>query len=280
MFRLIGKILNSRIAVPLLVAVAAWQGWMVVRPKPFPLDARRRELTEAAAAEVARSLPAPASGRPTVAVARFEGDSTGFVTDAVRRAVDRAGRYAVQPADLVENLRDELGLEQEALSPDAIAGADLGTLDADYALVGRVARLAATEETEEAVLEGVLIALRETAPPVRVTGRAGDAAESGRPQSGVRAYPWPARLASWLALVVLLPLVLIPLTGRGLAAESNAANLAMLLGLALVAGLAAYAMLGFRVDTWWAAALLVVGTMAALAYDWLMLSKQERLRSA
>ena len=91
-------------------------------------------------------------------------------------------------------------------------------------------------------------------------------------------YSWPARIVVWLLLAVLLPLAAAPLLSWGLAAESNVVNLLMLLGLTTVAALAAYALIGFRLDTIWTAAFLVTAVILTLAYNWSVLSKLNELR--
>jgi len=278
MVRLVGRLLKTPVPAGVLLALAAWQGWMLVRPRPYPLDDRRRAMADEAATDLARKMPSPASGRPNLAVARFEGDSTGFVTVAVRRAIDRRGQYAVKAPGVLENLLKRIGLEKRGVPPERVLQQDLGKVEADYVLAGRVEKLAATEVADEAALTAVLLSTGGTAGAKRIAAEARRVYHRSRMGRAVSSYPWPARLITWAGFALLLPLALVSFTARGLAMDSNAVNLAMLAGLTLASALAAWAMLGFTVDTWWAACLLVLAVAAALAYNWFLLGKQEDFR--
>jgi len=248
-------------------------------------------------------MPVPPAGRPTVVVAPFEHDPTGAVTDAVRRAIERVDCYTVRPPGLLETIYWKTGLGAKAVAPEAAEALAREKLDAEFVLAGRVTLLSARSDKDEAALEGVLVPV---APPGMGKGSAGedsgrgDAAQGSGGETGrgirlvaeavhdhtprarptaIETYAWPARLVAWLAAALLLPLVAAPLVCRGLEKESNAINLALLVGLTAVAGLTAYAMLGFRLATGWAAALLVLGTALALIYNWAVLAKLEELRT-
>ena len=125
----------------------------------------------------------------------------------------------------------------------------------------------------DALLQGVFTptALQSDEAPSKM-----DAAKAR--QAAVETYPWPARLVLWLLVALLLPLGAAPLVSRGLEMESNAVNLLMLLGLTTAAGLTAYAMVGFRLDTGLAATLLLAGVALALVYNWSVLTKLDELR--
>ena len=258
---------------------ALWQGWMLVRPKPFPLDARCRVVAVQAAGRLAEKIPRPSAGKPTMVVSRFEGDPTGDVTDAVRRAVDRVGGYAVQPTTVLQNILRESGIEQEPLAPEAATSVDFKKLGTSYLLAGRVGALYARSDEDKAVLEAVLVAADGSSQPVRFSAEASRDQRQSAATLAVRSYPWPARLVSWLAVTLLLPLALAPLARRGLEKESSAVNLGMLLGLTLLSGLAAYAMMGFQLETALSAALLIGAAGVACAYSWALLSRIEDWRN-
>jgi hypothetical protein len=128
------------------------------------------------------------------------------------------------------------------------------------------------------MLEAMLVPLDEPSAAIRLSASAGDLQTTADRETAVQSYPWPARVVSWLALAALLPIVFIAFTRRGLERESNAINLCMLLGLTLVAALAAYAMMGFQLHSGWSATLLVGAVGAALAYNWVVLAKMEDMR--
>lgn len=280
MFRLVRRILGPRMLLAMvgLAVTLAWQGWMLVRPRAIPLDSRRRALAVEAAVKLARAMPEPATRKPTLAVARFEHDSTGEVTEEVRLAIDRMDVYAVQPTTVMQNVRRELSMKEEAPDLDAIATADLSGIDAEYLLAGRVSALRAAGGQEEALLEAVLMPISRPSESVRLSAGAGGDADESTPRAAVQSYPWPARLLSWLALAALLPLAFGPMTRRGLEKESNLVNLGMLAGLTTVAAVAAYAMVGFQVRTIGAALWIAGATVLALVYNWGVLGKMEAMR--
>jgi len=132
---------------------------------------------------------------------------------------------------------------------------------------------------DEALLDAVLLPVGSPDRAVRLSAEALHDHTAGPARSAVETYPWPARLVGWLALALLLPLASAPLAIRGLEMQSNAINLALLLGLTLVAGLAAFAMIGFRLDTFSSAVLLVAAVAGALAYNWMVLVKLDELNT-
>ncbi len=276
--RTIWRMARSRLMAPVLVGVVIWQAWMTLRPKPFPLDERRSALADEAALSLAESLPVPSVGRPTVVVAPFQRDPTGAVTEAVRRAIERVDRYTVRPKTTLQNAYRELGIREQPLRPEDATAVAMEQIDGEYLLAGRVRVLSARSDRDEAMLEGVLVPVGNAEAAVPLSGTMIRDYTVEAESLPIQTYPWPSRLVGWIALVVLLPLVVAPVVSRGLARQSNGVNLLMLLGTTLVSGLAAYAMLGFRVDTELAAALLVGGSAVALAYNWSILAKLEELR--
>jgi hypothetical protein len=303
LLRVLWRLMRLRVRIPLLVAAAIAYGWMMVRPRPFPLDARRTELADEVAGKLAESLPLPSVGRPAIVVLPFERDPSGSVTDAVRRAIQRVDRYAVQASSLWENVLRESGFGPQPVALEQAESLAASHLPGEYLLAGRVEMLSARTDMDEAVLEGVLVPVGSAnpsgAPMVEVSGPQSshaapvaatpvrtvrlraeaihDHLAATRP-APVETYPWPARLVVWLLVVLLLPLVVSPLASRALERESNAMNLVMLLGLTAITGVAALAMLGFRLETAWSAVLLLAGVGLALGYNWMVLSKLEELR--
>lgn len=281
MLKLVSRLLRPRMLVAVLglSLTLGWQAWMIVRPRPLTLDSQRLEVAEEAAAGLAERMPRPEGENPTLAVGRFDNDPSGEVTEAVRLAIDRLDQYAVEPATVMENVRRELGLEEEPIAPENIGDLDLDKLDSDYLLAGRVRSIRTTGESDEAMLEAVLVSKHAPSERINLTSEAGHGRNPSAAGDTVRSYPWPARLLSWVALVTLLPLVLAPIGCRGLERESNLVNLAMLLGLTSLAALVALAMLGFRIDTAWTAVLMAAGVVVAGAYNWAVLSKMEEMRT-
>jgi len=250
---------------------------MVHGPKPLPLDDRRVALADEIAEKLAESLPVPSVGRPTLTVALFQDDRTGNLTDAVRLAIDRVDRYAVQPTTFVENVLARWGLQQESVSPEKAPSVATEDLQTEYLLAGRVERLSARNDMDEAALTAVFVPVGspECAIPLSVEIVHDHAAEAN--QLAAETKSWLTRFVSWLALTVLLPVVAAPASVHGLKLQSNAVNLALLLGMTFVSGLAAFATLDFRLDTTVSAALLIAAVAAALFYNWLILAKLEQL---
>jgi hypothetical protein len=264
----------ARLGVVLIVIA---QGWVLVRPRPLPLDSARRALVEDAARQLAERLPAAPPGRPSLVVAQFQRDPTGLATDAVRRAIDRAGGFAVQPASFWENARRVLGIGIDGLAPEAAATATGNRLDGDYLMAGRLHRLAARSEREEAALEAVLVDARVPSQAISVKAEVARDHSRGQTAARITSYAWPARLAAWLALVVLLPLTLAPWLLRAVECRSNAVNLGLLLGLAAAGTAAALAVTGFRLEGSCAALALAAAAATALGYNWVVLDKMDKI---
>jgi hypothetical protein len=301
-FKLLWRVARIRLILPILCVGLVAQAWMTVRPKPNPLDARRLELADEVAGKLAESLPRPTLGRPTLVVMPFDRDPTGSVTDAVCRAIERVDRYTIQPPSLLENIFRQYGIPVQPVTPEAAESLAIENAPAEFLLAGRVQMLSARSDMDEASLEGVFIPIGgvqdvQTLPAEAPIGANSMQAPIGSLSRAVRllaetvhdhtadtqpapveTYPWPMRLVLWLLATLLLPVVVTPLVSRGLEKQSNTVNLLMLLGLTTVAGVAAFAMVGFRLDTAWGASLLVAGTGLALVYNWLVLSKVDELR--
>lgn len=276
---------RSRVMLPVLALAVAAQGWLLVRPRPLPLDARRLELTDEVARKLAESLPVPAVERPTLAVLPFERDPTGVVTDAVRRAIERVDRFTVLPPGLLDRVQAEYGWTRNSVSLDKADELDLARVPGEFVLVGQVQNLSARSDGDEAVLEGVLIrnASSRASPPkekaVRIRAEAVYDHRSAAALAGAAAWYPPSRLLIAALLVLGLPLVAAPAIQRGLDRQSNAVNLLMLLGLTAAAGTGCWGVVGASLETGLGAALLVLTLVFALGYNWWLLSKLEELRT-
>lgn len=283
MFHLLGLLwwlLRVRLVLPVLALAGLVAGhcWLNYRSPPFPLDERRAALADEVARKLAESLPVPSTGRPTLTVTRFDRDPTGALTEAVRRAIDRADRYAVQPPAFVQDVLQRCGWSERPLVPERAQSLAMRGLPSEYLLAGRVKRLSARRDADEAALEAVFMPAGATDQGVPVAVEVvHDHNAPGNPTS-IEAYPWLARLVTWLLLTLLLPVFAAPLISRGLERRSNAVNLAMWLGLTLVSAIAAFAMIGFRLDTLASALLLIAALAAAISYNWAVLVKLEELR--
>lgn len=177
---------------------------------------------------------------------------------------------------LVENALGELGLRQ-AVSPEAATSVAVDDVESEYLLAGRVEQLSARSDADQARLRAVFLPVGSPDKAVHLSADVLHGHTAKADSWSAESYPWPARLLAWLALVVLLPLAVAPLALWGLQRGSNAVNLAMLLGLTLLAALAAFAMIGFRLDSWLSAALLIAAAGGWLAYNWGGLVKLEKL---
>lgn len=299
--RFLWRLVKSWIVLGLLGIALIFACWIALQPKPQPLEIERRELADRAARHLAESLPTPEGERPTLAVLPLERDTTGQVTASVRRAIARVDRYNVQPESWWGQFRRRLGFESKSVTPEAVDRVAREHTSADYLLAGKIQTLAVRHDNQEAVLDAVLVPVAQrlkSTPTVsearyvstdsklngwpsgtrHVTARASSNPSDASPARSVTSESWFGRLVGWTFLVLLSPLVVAPLLIRGLEKQSNAVNLAMLLGLTGVMGVTAFAITGFQVNTVGSAALVVAGVALALTYNWLVLSKLEELR--
>jgi hypothetical protein len=245
-----------------LVGGLLWVGWhayMLFQPEPFPLDEPRQDIAEQACWRAMDQLPSlPLVGE--VAVLRVQGDHTGYVTECLRRLIDRTGLYPQVPESAWRKLADKLDV-QETAPADAAEAMETGkSLDAPYVLHGRLAQFTSDQRNAsiDLRLEMLVVETGEPLAPELTIVLPEDQEAS--------AFSWQ-RVALWLAATLLLPVLTAPLIRRVLEQESNALTGGLLVAYALTCWLLALGLLGFDMGGW-QSALLLGAFVAALGYNY------------
>lgn len=278
--KLLRRALWSRWAALAALVLACWQGWGVVRPKPWPTDDLQRAAIEDVCWQAAEAVPTELPGIKDLAVMRLAGyDHDGYITARLAECLHRIGRYPVLHETLSGNIKKELGVGEVpvATATEAVAAAkSLGVAgvvfgrveenrrDRDSASV-RVDLKVARIDTGEQVFARSLTARQ---PPPATTASEGVSASGIL--SGIRPF------AVWAVIMLLLPILLVPIIRQMLEKESNTVNLALLLALTLVDVLVACLLLGNPLAGWIPGLLLLGALAVAGPYNYWLCSLLEK----
>lgn len=261
MMGILKGLLKVRYAVVALLAAGAWQVYEVVKPAPPPLEEPRREAVDRAVTDLVRKWPESAQGGGLLVVP-FERDETGYVTSAVRYALQRADFVEVKAPDVVEKLYRKMDLPLSGTF-DGPRGVELGkAADVQYVLIGKVARLS---DVVGEVEVNLMAELWGTAGATRLSAWTYEEKPSNLQRTVGRVSPLK-RALGWLSFIILLPWALYPLVRAVLRTESNVANALMLLTFVAVGAAAAWVALAGELSGW-AGAFFVVALAFETAYN-------------
>jgi len=282
MLSLIRKILFSKWMLLAALGVAGWQGWTLLRPKPWAPDELQQAVADRVCWDAAEAIPPELPGVTKIAVVRLGGhDANGFVSEALAKCIQRKGRYEVLHETFVGNLMRELGIDTKPVTTldEAVkAGKKMGvsgvvfgevaefTRDKVSSAIRLDLRLAKVDTGEAVFAES--FAARE--PPV--------AASVAGVSHAIRASSAIKRILIWLAAAAIMPLLLIPPIKHFLEQESNALNFALLAGLTLFDLALAFVLIGLVLFQWLPALLLVASAVGGGVYNYWLLSTIEKLR--
>jgi hypothetical protein len=279
---LVRAVLRLKWLVVVGLVAAAYEGWSVLRPKPWAPNDFQKAAADAICWQAAKGIPAELPGITKVAVLRLDGrDADGSVTAKLAECIQRVGRYEVLHDSFVGNLMKELGIDAKPVSTLAEAAKAGKRMGVSGVVFGEVAELASDEASASIRLDlrvanvergdsafGESFAAKE--PP--------SAASVAGVQRSIRASSVVKRLLIWLAFAALVPIILIPIIKHFLEQESNAVNFALLVALTLADLALAYVLCGLAVFEWLPAALLVGSVIAGGAYNYWLCETVERLR--
>ena len=268
------KIIRPKWALVAAAIVAAWQAYVILKPKRPALDAPRQEAAEQACWQALDKLPS--LPRDKVAVLRLAGDQTGLVTQKLRDVAERAGQFAQPAPGLLDRVLRELRIDEKPV--DSLEGALAAGQKAEvpYVLYGRVWDFTSDLHTGRIRMELTLVSVADARPAIAAVRIA--VPDPDAPTLGQTVWSGAWRFGVWLAAVVLLPIVTYPVIKRVLDRESNLAILLALVGYALAAWVLAFALSGFAIAGWLAGLVLLAGFVAALLYDYYTFCVIERRR--
>ena len=271
MVKTLAGLLCSRWAIAGLLAVAAWEGYLLMKPKAVaPVDELRQRAADDACFRALEKLP-PLPRGSVLAVMRLEGDKTGFVTDRLRAIIGREGTYRQPEPSLVQRMMTELQIDESPVTSLDKALAAAKRVGAPFVIFGRVPEFRSDRQTAHIRMELQVADVATGRSLGQVLVVLPDPAEANR-------LGWYWRVLIWLAAVGLLPLMTWPLVRKVLEVESNPATLAMLLAYSLAAWVLAYGLTGFAIAGWLMAGVLLVAFVAAVLYNYAMFALVDRSR--
>ena len=270
----LSRIVSTRIGPILFVAICGAGVWILTRPTTQSLGLLRGKVLDAAAANAAKALPA---GKPprSLAVLPFAGDPAQQVRHALIAAFAKTkGQYQLAPGGFLDRIELETAQPVDSLA-EALKAAS--RLNVDAVAFGQVTAFTARENEAEIALE-LCVADRTTggaAVKQRFVERTHGGFDAIRPRIADR--PAIPRVAGWLAVTVLLPLILAVPIRRVLERESNRANFAVLAGLTATSAVAAWLLTGFAGGGWTSLGMLAAAAVAGVS-NFRIVSWMERLR--
>jgi len=269
MMGLLKNLVRFRWSLLAVLALAAWEGYLLLKPKPTPLDEPRQKVAEEACWQAVRKLPQLPPGAQ-VAVLRLVGDRTGYVTDRLRAILERSGACRQPEPSMIQRAMKELQVNESEIGTAEQAVAAGKGMNVPFVLSGRVSGFHSDRDTGRICLELTLADVPAAKTVSKMTVAVPGPADAGR-------LAWHWRALIWAAVVAVLPLVTWPVVRKVLSTESNPVTAAALLVYSLAAWVLAYALAGFAVAGW-AALLLVVAFLIGLAYNYLAFCLIERYR--
>lgn len=253
----------------LLMLVLAWQFWVFLQPRPRVLTPEEANAVQLLARDVGDRLAVQVQGPARFGVAHFIGDERDALTDAVREELATRAGWTVEQGSIIEKFLEDIGRAiARATSIEEIVQAGQ-KVELDVLVAGRVLALETTNGAGRAVAQVYAYDLRPGAWVVRETLTAAWTPNALQ-QAGRRmqqASPM-ARLAIWIAVVVLLPWLTAFATHRALERKSNFSSF-VVLGSYTLAGVAlAMALTGFAVQGGGAAARLLFALVLCALYNY------------
>jgi len=264
------------------IAVACWQGWTVLRPKPWAPDELQKAAADNVCRRAAQAIPPRLGGVEKIVVLRLAGhDDDGYVTARLGECVQKAGGYSVLHETFVSNLMRELKIDRKGVSTleEAVAaGRKIGVSGVIFGDVPEFRR----DEASASIRLNIRLARVDTAQSLFAESFTQTEPPSPASIAGVRksvnATSVVKRILVWLAFAAIVPLLLIPVLKRFLERESNAVNLALLVALTLLDLVLAFFLCGLDVFAWIPGILLVLAVVAGGLYNYWLCSTIEGLR--
>jgi len=267
-------LLNSKFAWIPVVLSLLWLGYKTFGPTHYSLDTILRDLADRAVERASVDIP-KIDGVETATVLNLKGDHNGYVTEALRRELNRTGKYKVLGKSLYDKLADEFNWQKTEVSTleqalergrkigtDAVIFGEVSSLmqDQKAAKVEMIVRAAAVRSGEALFIKdyGDRVIKRSTSMRY-IKAKMSDA-------------PFGWKLFIWLLFTIFLPIATFFIPKRVLREESNFFNFALLLGYTLLNFLFAFILSGFRVSGFWNSLFLIIALGLSGTYNFFALS--------
>jgi hypothetical protein len=279
LFGFLGRSLMRPILLLGVLGSAVFGGFHFLGAPEDNPGSMQRSLADKICTQAVQDLPKMANV-PSVAVLSLAGDDSNYLTGLLRQKIVASGQYRVLDETFFGKLMQEFGKREAAVTRLSEAVGLARQLGVDLVVFGEVPR--PQPESGAGVLR------LELRMAERSSGQAVFARSYSEEVGGsliLNSY-WRSRIADsskgwriffWILFTLLLPIAAIPLIRRLVSAESNAANLLLLLGLTVIDMFAALLLTGFWIPTVWTALILVAALGGSIFYNYCIASFVERM---
>jgi len=279
LFGFLGRSLMRPILLLGVLGSAVFGGFHFLGAPEDTLGSMQRSLADKICTQAVQDLPKMANV-PSLAVLSLAGDDSNYLTGLLRQKIVASGQYRVLDETFFGKLMQEFGKREAAVTRLSEAVGLARQLGVDLVVFGEVPR--PQPESGAGVLR------LELRMAERSSGQAVFARSYSEEVGGsliLNSY-WRSRIADsskgwriffWILFTLLLPIAAIPLIRRLVSAESNAANLLLLLGLTVIDMFAALLLTGFWIPTVWTALILVAALGGSIFYNYCIASFVERM---
>jgi hypothetical protein len=283
MIGILRKIFASKWTAIIGIAIAVWQGYLILKPRPLPPDELQRELIDDLVWDITEQLPNELDDIESIAILPFGGVEQGpFVSEALTKSMRRAGDFKVRDQSLVDRIMRELGIEQAPVADlnEALrAGHAMGV---DAVVFGTLERFKRKKDFASARLELMVADVNADRNVYAESFKRRQDVISLNPADfldNIRRSPFLNRTIVWLLFTLLFPAVLFPFINRLLALESNLVNFLTVLILSLTSFCFAYFLMGFSASGFFEWVFLLVALGLSFVYNYFICSKLEDLRT-
>lgn len=245
-------------------------GWVygALTPEPLPYSESQRHAVQETSQRVQAWASTLTVGHQTAVFGNLAHDPFGFVSGPIHDALWRSGRFDLLPRGFWERLRARMGWT-EPCWPAGPSLVDYGRArGAELAIGGAVVNLADNPKPALDVrLEIVEVA---TGRPLAVKDFVLETSTIGRLLNRPASPGYPSRddILLWLAIILILPLGVLPFARPLLVEGSNAAILLTFFGLVAFDVFSAYLLYAGQCAGWLGAGLIVALSALCLALNY------------
>ena len=264
------QMLSKTLAL-LLVAYVGWLGWVHLGPHKPEMGPLRQVLADEAVVAMAGDLQAHRGDARRAVLVHFKNDPTDYISDNLRRILERRGVFDLDDKSFMEKLRGLLDMRQPAHSSVPRAAEAARKAGVDVAIIGTIHEFESRAGGASARIDYSIVSAGGTEMHkgqfIKTISDAKAAPASPRSRSTVT---WDDRVRNalgWALVVLLLPVFTIGFIRAMARRNSNMANAFVLAIYTVVGVIAAWLLLGQALGGPWLALLLVGAGALALAYN-------------
>ncbi len=275
---MIKRVLLSRLSWIPLVLILGWQAYKTVVPKPYQLDNVRKILANQIIEDAVNKVPS-FEHIEKIAILKFKGDYTNFVTHKFKEELFKTGKYNIVKDSILKRILKEFGKEEVPIYSYEEAlkiGKKIGT---EGVIFGEI--LEFLQDEKEAKME-MFIRLLDLNNEKAVFIDS----FSGRLPKNVTSFNYMKarikdtalgmRIVFWILFVGFLPLATFFIIKKVLEKESNLSNLILMCCYVFVNFLFAFILTGFSIDTFWAFLFILISFGLSIFYNYFIFNFFEK----